>query len=450
MDQLEYLADVIHQAYPGLSLTEGAFDTQSLARVGDPLADALYVHLAPFSKAAPVDILHVLDLDPTSAECRAHLRDGVDMSEWQKDRQAFLEQVHSVPAWVDKSQIHRAQLIYFKHVSDIIAATLYGGLIPGYSFPRMAKVLVKTGYLARQGQIITRLAETGYFTVSCMKSVDSLLPGGDGWKAAVRVRCLHASVRRRLSERQGTVVCPVTGGSGSCPVSASASSDVAINQADMAATLQAFCVIPMLHTFLRVSTLDHKMMEEFLHPWRYVGYVLGVLPEADVLAHGMQRALQFFYHYGKENFAPGDPSSVKLTTAVMTSLRKTTADDLQPHAEMVRLYCTKNLSDQLGLPPSDPKAKKKLEELMSFRRTTYDSIVTVLLCTPFYWIVVALQVVLLNYTIWKSRGDTKFMPKPFLTGERLVAAAATGRALPRLFLPVLIVAIAIAGSTVVF
>ena len=75
-----------------------------------------------------------------------------------------------------------------------------------------------------------RLADTGRLLVDSVQQ-GSLRPGGVGWSSALRVRALHAKVRRRLLSKRTT--CP--GGEWD-----TAQFGVPINQEDMAATLLAF------------------------------------------------------------------------------------------------------------------------------------------------------------------------------------------------------------------
>ena len=62
---------------------------------------------------------------------------------------------------------------------------------------RVTEVLARTGgfspRVARR-----RMYETTQHLLQCTQSLDSIMPGGDGFAASIRVRLLHAAVRRRI------------------------------------------------------------------------------------------------------------------------------------------------------------------------------------------------------------------------------------------------------------
>ena len=62
---------------------------------------------------------------------------------------------------------------------------------------RVAETLARTGGLAVPNAR-RRLYETTQFVLQCCQSLESIRPGGVGFKASVRVRFLHAQVRRRI------------------------------------------------------------------------------------------------------------------------------------------------------------------------------------------------------------------------------------------------------------
>ena len=100
--------------------------------------------------------------------------------------------------------------------------------------------------------------------------IDSLFDGGDGWKAALHVRVLHAKVRRRLMQRQGSKRWNVE------------SLGVPINQEDMAATLLAFSINTLYGVeFIAGAQLSRQEQLDYLALWRYIGWLLGVPTATD-------------------------------------------------------------------------------------------------------------------------------------------------------------------------
>lgn len=116
-----------------------------------------------------------------------------------------------------------------------------------------------------------RLIDTGGFMACCFAPTPdnhdsipaaSLRPGGKGWKAALRVRVLHAKVRRSLLLLRSWDI---------------DNNGVPINQEDMAATLLAFSVNVLLGIeYLAGKPLSENDQRDYLALWRYLGWLLGV------------------------------------------------------------------------------------------------------------------------------------------------------------------------------
>lgn len=126
-----------------------------------------------------------------------------------------------------------------------------------------------------------RLLETFQHVLQVTASISSLQPGGEGFAASVRVRLLHASVRRRiltLSAREGS-----EGAGAGAPRKRYFDVEqwgVPINDHDALGTILSFSAaliwigLPRQGIFLRRAEID-----DLLALWRYVGYLLGI-PEA--------------------------------------------------------------------------------------------------------------------------------------------------------------------------
>ncbi|KAF9990304.1 hypothetical protein BGZ75_002618 [Mortierella antarctica] len=152
-----------------------------------------------------------------------------------------IKQVMAVPDWVDWDRVQRGQQI--------------------------TKVLNSTGYLSGK-RTKERVLETSQFVLDVVHSLDNLQPGsGTAWKSIIQVRFLHAGVRSRLlkiSRAHSRYYNLEEHG-------------VPINQEDLLGTLFSFS-----NTMWRVmeTRMDVHMTtqerEDYLHLWRYVGYMMGV------------------------------------------------------------------------------------------------------------------------------------------------------------------------------
>ncbi|MEZ4300132.1 MAG: oxygenase MpaB family protein [Polyangiaceae bacterium] len=170
----------------------------------------------------------------------------------------FFAEATRVPAWLDWPTIDRGGDV-------LLRAGLAGGLVLGamslplgYASPAGNKPLVLSGRLTEQAP--RRLSETSRF-VQAVSQPGGMRPGGDGLKITLKVRIMHAHVRRMLlrSDRWD-----------------SAAWGAPINQHDMAATTLLFSLV-VLEGLRRFGfEIGHDEAERYMHLWRWVGLVSGV------------------------------------------------------------------------------------------------------------------------------------------------------------------------------
>ncbi|KAL3785731.1 hypothetical protein HJC23_006300 [Cyclotella cryptica] len=228
----------------------------------------------------------------------------------------FYSHYTAPPPWVNFSQIQRGIDVFLAYLPAAGCALYYRSLVGGFSIPKIVEVLVATRYLVpgsmrrrdvtgdvegschvreetksndQQGieneqrcseddrkRTIERLLDTGGFMACCFAPPEdrdstlpasSLRPGGKGWEAALRVRVLHAKVRRSLLQTATRTM-------GAWDVE---TNGIPINQEDMAATLLAFSVNVLLGIeFVAGKPLGVEDQRDYLALWRYLGWLLGV------------------------------------------------------------------------------------------------------------------------------------------------------------------------------
>jgi hypothetical protein len=174
---------------------------------------------------------------------------------------ALFTQIEETPVWADWKTIdHGGELLLRSgFVGGIVLGTK--SLVHGYASPAGNKPLVLTGRLEQQAA--RRLNETARF-VQAVCRTRGMRPGADGWQIAIRVRLMHAQVRRMIL-KSGRWRPELWG--------------APINQHDMAGTslLFSLSVIVGLQA-LGVQVADEEA-EHYIQLWRFVGHVLGVAPE---------------------------------------------------------------------------------------------------------------------------------------------------------------------------
>ena len=203
------------------------------------------------------------------------LKPGDDLLEKDKypshvqERIDALLNIHKdLPSWVDTEQLQRGQRVFLRYLPAASVSLYYRSLVAGFSIPKIAAVIQSTAYLAPPStaeQVAFRLVDTGALLGSCMRGIDNLVPGGEGWKLCLYVRVLHAKVRRSLLRRTGARSWKTS------------EFGVPINQEDLAATLLAFSVNTLTGIeFLGGVDLPSQEKKDYLALWRYIGWLLGV------------------------------------------------------------------------------------------------------------------------------------------------------------------------------
>lgn len=233
---------------------------------------------------------------------------------------------YNIPPWVDYDQIQRGIDVFITYSPVAALALYYRSLVGGFSIPQIVAVLERTGYLCpptSNETVRERLLDTSGFIASCMSSTQScfsdgndrpneengdngigdkdvnssflsaqsLRPGGKGWEMALRVRALHAKVRRSIlasSKNKWDVN----------------KYGIPINQEDMAGTLLGFSVNVLWGIeFVAGVELSKQEREDYLALWRYIGWLLGVGTEEEEKEDTYQTHV--IHHERDETRVPG-------------------------------------------------------------------------------------------------------------------------------------------------
>jgi len=170
---------------------------------------------------------------------------------------------------VDWGKVAAGQTFLLARLPACMASLLYVSLVGGFGAPLIAQVLSCTGYIGGRGKDATwrRLLETAMFVCDVVDPH----PGpeaawaprtGRSWRAAMRVRLMHAAVRRQLQSRGWD----------------SATYGVPINQQDIRLTGLAFSMLVLLGLERLGVPMNDAEVASYLHLWRLVSHVLGLLP----------------------------------------------------------------------------------------------------------------------------------------------------------------------------
>lgn len=295
--------------------------------IGDPLADAA---LESFQHLGRGEGQRMLDVA---------LDRGIEhVPQAPQPLRALFSQLDTVPAWVDWKRMRSGALAYQR--TGLAGAMVLSALslMNGYHSAAAIKPLVYTGQLDRMAR--RRLAETGRFIADTV-TVDGLRRFAPGFKATVKVRMVHAAVRRMLQvspswnfEAWGTP----------------------INNADMAATSLSFSVAMLYGTKIMGLKFKPQEADDLMHLWRYSGYLSGVDPGllAASEAEGMEWADLV------DLVQPGpDEDSVALAQALRRVIEERAESGLDKllspialvlHDAVTRATAGDDVADDLGLP----------------------------------------------------------------------------------------------------
>ena len=179
----------------------------------------------------------------------------------------FFKAMDTPPAWVDERLLERGAQIC-RMCGNLGAYVLRdGALMGGYQAPGFNRVLVLTGALEKgPGK---RLAETSEWWLACTEA-GGLSRFGTGFKSTLRVRLIHALVRRHVPGAMDWD---------------EARDGVPVNQLDMAATQLAFGPAYLMGARALGMFLSAEDGRAVMHTMRYAGYLMGIeeqfLPETE-------------------------------------------------------------------------------------------------------------------------------------------------------------------------
>jgi hypothetical protein len=170
----------------------------------------------------------------------------------------FFAEVDTVPDWVDWDLVEEG--VRFTHRTGLAGPFILRdfALMGGYLLSGFNQALVLTGALNKGAA--QRIAETAKWWMDCTEH-DGLRRDGAGFKTTVRVRMVHALVRRNLQQREDW-----DNDEWGLPV----------NQTDMVATYLAFCVVMLVGVRALGIPVTPRESRAVMHLWKYACWLMGV------------------------------------------------------------------------------------------------------------------------------------------------------------------------------
>lgn len=253
---------------------------------GDPLADAVVAEVDRVGHGAMMRMVSVA------------LADGIDAVEGAP---ASLRELFAVlddePEWVDHAQLDRAGDHLARHATPYGIVLAAASLMVGYTNPAAARPLVLTGRLVEHAGV--RNLEVGDWLREVMAR-GGLRRHGRGFERTVRVRLIHALVRRHL----------LRGGEWD-----TAELGTPISQPYMAHTLAEFGVIALDGMAVLGARHTPEERADIDALWRYVGHLSGVAPSLLPATSAAQGRIRELYQLTRP---PVDDDSRALVDSLVT------------------------------------------------------------------------------------------------------------------------------------
>jgi hypothetical protein len=255
---------------------------------------------------------------------------------------ALFRQLDRTPDWLDRDALLLGTETLLRAGRRGTYALGGSSLMSGYLSSGAVKPLAATGALARMAR--RRIAETAKF-VRDVATSGRLERFSDGFVTTVRVRLMHALVRRSLR---------------ASPTWRTDDWGVPINQSDMVGTVLEFSTAYIAGLTALGYALSRREREAVMHVWRYIGLVMGT--REDLLPASFAEALEITRVMNETETGPDDDSRI-LARALVEAWSTPGPHDTWPRRVRValegrfltgytRFLLGGHAADGLGLPRS--------------------------------------------------------------------------------------------------
>ena len=255
--------------------------------IGDPDADALIEALAPFGQA---DSSRFINAAMT-------MKDMSSLLDAPPILMDFFEKAARPPEWADLDAFDPGIRMFHRNSRLILGAFVGGVLVEGFS-TNIGRSFNITGRLRENG--VRRLKQNNRHMIEIFMP-HGLAIDGDGWRLSVRVRLVHAQVRRLLNDSEDWDT---------------EAWGIPLSAAHMGYSITAFSARLLQHMKSLGAVFDDEEAESFLAVWRYTGHLMGI-PDAILFEQGKD-ALEL-YEIGRICEPPPDWDSIIMANGLVNS-----------------------------------------------------------------------------------------------------------------------------------
>jgi ER-bound oxygenase mpaB/B'/Rubber oxygenase, catalytic domain len=224
-----------------------------------------------------VDWMSSAGLEQTRALFDRALAEGIaNVPEAPEPLREFFVRLETAPDWLDRDKLRRGARALRRGGADGMYIARDVALLGGYQFSGFNRTLLRTGALEKGSN--KRFAETMQWAMDVI-SEGGLAPLAVGYRSTIRVRLIHAFVRRHVA---------------AMPDWRSDEWGVPVNQTDMAATLVGAIIAPPAGAIGMGIVMLPAELDAIAHLTRYVGWLIGVQDEW--LPHNFRDGVRVLYH----------------------------------------------------------------------------------------------------------------------------------------------------------
>ncbi|MGH3377934.1 MAG: oxygenase MpaB family protein [Actinoallomurus sp.] len=241
----------------------------------------------------------------------------------------YLQATTTPPDWIDWAIMEQARQFFIDNDVHISTGLSFAAMPACYVVPHMAKLLSATHSLNYPSR---RMAETGQFTVYLMQP-DAFEAGSRFVPAAQKVRLLHASIRRHLTQEERWP------------------EPVPICQEDMLGGLMMFS-LQVLDALHRMGVhMTSEGAAAYYYAWRVVGTMLGCDPAA--IPADLEAARRFSDRYMVRHMGPS-PEGAHLTRQLIEMYQEVVPGELLDPVvpALIRFLMGDTAADWLMVPRS--------------------------------------------------------------------------------------------------
>ena len=295
--------------------------------MGDPLADAMLEDLSGVSRPEQVLLF----------QAALQEQDWDYLADAPSSAKAFFDDTENVPDWVDIDSFIPGIRMFHRYSHLILGAFVGGTLVEGFA-TNISKAFFISGRVRDQG--VRRLRQNNRHMIEIFMP-GGLTRDGDGWKLSVRIRLVHAQLRRLL---------------GNSDEWDHEAWGLPISSAHLGYAITSFSARLLDHMKRLGADYTDEERESFMSIWRYTGHVMGI--PSTILFRDEEDA-RHLRHIGSVCEPPPSLESIVMAHALINSaplvIDVTDPSERRKMASFVfkvsRALIGNTLADQLMYPP---------------------------------------------------------------------------------------------------